>query len=425
MHVAARLHRHRRGRRAEPHRVGPGVVEAVGVDLGGSGERELPEPALGALVEAAVADHDVGHAGRDRHRRLLDGRAGRTAAVVDPAEEPHLLHAQLAGHRDLGGGVHGERRQPVDVVDAQPAVGQRGADRLDRELELGAAGRLGELGGADADDRGLARDRHWATTFTVPVDVVTERDPADDVDRRDPVRHGGDGPAEGERVVGVRGGAEADRDALELGVRAGPVDDEPLDQPVGGQDVHEDVLGPGRLRDVAVVVDVLPVAGRDRGAHDRGRRHRQAPLGDDLAGLEGPHCLLDARSAASGRRRSRGSPPAAASRSRSRRLRRRPPRPPSARPRRGRSARSRSAAPCRGPAGAGARRTRTPCRCRRPRRSRGRRPSQLWQAGPGGNRFAPQALHFWIRSSPALVPSQKNCESRLTIGRTVMSCPWG
>ena len=48
-----------------------------------------------------------------------------------------------------------------------------------------------------------------------------------------------------------------------------------------------------------------------------------------------------------------------------------------------------------------------------------------WQAGPGGNRFAPQALHFWIRSSPALVPSQKNCESRLTMGRTVMGAPWG
>ena len=168
VHVAPRLHRHRRGRRAEPHRVGPGVVEAVGVDLGGRGQRELAEPALGALVEAAVADHDVGHAGRHRHRRLLHGRAGRAAAVVDPAEEPHLRHAELAGHRDLGGGVHGERRQPVHVVDAQPAVGQRGPDRLDGELELGAAGRLGELGGADPDDGGPARERHTAT-LTVPV----------------------------------------------------------------------------------------------------------------------------------------------------------------------------------------------------------------------------------------------------------------
>ena len=58
---------------------------------------------------------------------------------------------------------------PSTSATAQPAVGQRGADRLDGQLQLGAAGLLGELGGADADDRGLARDRHWATTRTVPV----------------------------------------------------------------------------------------------------------------------------------------------------------------------------------------------------------------------------------------------------------------
>ena len=41
---------------------------------------------------------------------------------------------------------------------------------------------------------------------------------------------------------------------------------------------------------------------------------------------------------------------------------------------------------------------------------------QSGQAGPGGKRLAPQALQTWIRSSPAAVPSQKNCESRLIIG---------
>ncbi len=174
VHVAARLHGHRGRGRAETHRVGPGVVEAVGVDLRGRGNRELTEPGAGALVEAAVADHDVCDPGRDRHGRLLDGRARSTAAVVDPAEEPHLRHPELAGHRDLGGGVHGERRQPVDVGGREPAVGQRVLDRLDRQLELGATGLLGELGGADADDRGRGRQRaarpthDWAT-LTVAV----------------------------------------------------------------------------------------------------------------------------------------------------------------------------------------------------------------------------------------------------------------
>ena len=163
VHVAPRLHRDRGGRRTEPHRVGPGVVEAVGVDLGGGRERELPEPRLRPFVEAAVADHDVGHVARHRHRRLLDRRAGRAAAVVDPAEEPHLLHPQLSGDRDLGGGVHGERREPVHVVDAQPTVGQRGADGFDGELQLGAPGSLGELGGADADDRRPAGETHPST----------------------------------------------------------------------------------------------------------------------------------------------------------------------------------------------------------------------------------------------------------------------
>jgi hypothetical protein len=60
---------------------------------------------------------------------------------------------------------------------------------------------------------------------------------------------------------------------------------------------------------------------------------------------------------------------------------------------------------------------------------------QSGQAGPGGNRFTPHALHTWIRSSPSAVPSQKAWESRFIIGRTtyglvspvpvVINAPWG
>ena len=60
--------------------------------------------------------------------------------------------------------------RPSTSARGQPAVGQRVLDRLDGQLELGPAGLLGELGGADAGDRGLAGERHAATWMrTVPV----------------------------------------------------------------------------------------------------------------------------------------------------------------------------------------------------------------------------------------------------------------
>src|SRR5581483_11183660 len=54
----------------------------------------------------------------------------------------------------LGIGVHGERREPVDLRRLDPGVGAGGDARLQRELELAAARGLGELRRADADHRG-------------------------------------------------------------------------------------------------------------------------------------------------------------------------------------------------------------------------------------------------------------------------------
>ncbi len=177
VHVAAGLHRDRRGRRGQAERVGPGVVEAVGVHLHGRPVLDLAEALPGPLVEAPVGDDDVGDPRRDGHRGLLDGGARRAAAVVDPAEEAQLRDAELAGHRDLGRGVHGEGDEAVDVRGRQGAVGERMPDRLDGELQLGATGLLGELGGADARDRGLAGEGALAhaacplgsSTVTVPM----------------------------------------------------------------------------------------------------------------------------------------------------------------------------------------------------------------------------------------------------------------
>ena len=131
--------------------------------LGGAGDGVVlhagAEAAPAALVERAVADDDVGHARGDGHRRLHDRAARRAAAVVDAGEVAQLADADVAGDLDLGVGVRGERDQPVDVGRLEPGVGDRGGDRLAGQLHLAASGVLGELGGADADDGGLAADR--------------------------------------------------------------------------------------------------------------------------------------------------------------------------------------------------------------------------------------------------------------------------
>ncbi len=80
---------------------------------------------------------------------------------------------------DLGVVVHGEGDQAVDVRRREPGVGERRAHRLGGQLQLAAAGVLGELGRTDARDRGPAGEcRHDSTpgkspsghsTSTVPV----------------------------------------------------------------------------------------------------------------------------------------------------------------------------------------------------------------------------------------------------------------
>ena len=81
--------------------------------------------------------------------------------------------------------------RPSTSAGVSPASASAALHRLGGELQLAAAGVLGELGGADAGDRGLARqtgscpappavDRHGAG------DVVAEAAPPDDVDGRSP-----------------------------------------------------------------------------------------------------------------------------------------------------------------------------------------------------------------------------------------------
>ena len=73
--------------------------------------------------------------------------------------------------------VHGEGDRAVDVGGGEPGVGDRGRDRLARELQLAAAGVLGELGLADADDGGVAR-RVRITPSTAGAGTAGARTPS-------------------------------------------------------------------------------------------------------------------------------------------------------------------------------------------------------------------------------------------------------
>ena len=173
VHVALGDHRDLRGRCRQAVRVRERVVDTGRVGIFHQPGLHLPEPHARALVESAVRHHAVRHSGGDRHRRLLHGRARRTAAVVDLREELQVPDSGRPRDCDLGVGVHRERDHAVDVRGRQARVVERIQHRLGRQPKLAAAGVLGEVGGADPDDRRLAGQltRHQAPP-TVSVAVA-------------------------------------------------------------------------------------------------------------------------------------------------------------------------------------------------------------------------------------------------------------
>ena len=156
MEVALGRHGHPLGRRQQADRRIPGEIGRLGVGYRGPVLHPGTEAIARPLVEGPVADDHVGHARLDGHRRLLDGGAARAPAVVDAAEEGQLAHAQAAGDLDLRIGVGAEGDQPVDLGRLDAGVAQGQVDRLHRQAEVTAAGLLGELGGPDAGDGGVA-----------------------------------------------------------------------------------------------------------------------------------------------------------------------------------------------------------------------------------------------------------------------------
>ena len=102
----------------------------------------------------------------------MDGAARRPTAVVDLTEEVQLGDAELARHRNLRVGVHGEGDEAVDLGGTEAGVVARRVDGLHGELELAATGVLGEVSRADAGNRRLApqeRDLAHTVSTTVPV----------------------------------------------------------------------------------------------------------------------------------------------------------------------------------------------------------------------------------------------------------------
>ena len=274
VHVALGDHRHLRRGRRQPVRVRERVVDAGRVGVLHQPHLHLTEPHPRPLVERAVCHDAVRDAGGDGHGRLLHGRARRPAAVMDLGEELQIPDAGGARDGDLGVGVHRERRHAVHVGGRQARVVERVEHRLGGQPQLAAAGVLREVGGADADDRGLAGQAARVTPDRerrVGDDVIAKAVGAHDLQRDQVTVDRSHLTGERHRVIGVPGHAEPQTDRLDHRGGPRPVGDVTLHQTGVGEDVDEDVLGPLGLGLVPVVVHVLVVAGRDGGRHDERR----------------------------------------------------------------------------------------------------------------------------------------------------------
>ena len=168
VHVAPRCHCHpgRRGRQAE--RYGPRPVGALGVCHGRRHEG-LPEPVLRALVHRAITHDDLGDPGVHGERRLQQGRAGGPAAVLGAREEFQCAAAEMAEHLDLGILIQRVRAQAINIGEPEAGILDRGANRLQGELQFAASGVLGEFGGTDPDHGSLITQRasHGSAIRTV------------------------------------------------------------------------------------------------------------------------------------------------------------------------------------------------------------------------------------------------------------------
>ena len=160
VHIPASDHRHRGGRRTQPVRVGPAVLNASRVGGRTQSRHHLTEPELRALIKGPVRNDHLCDTGSDRQCGLLHRRRGRATAITDLAEELQLADACRTRDRGLQVRVHGEGHQAVDFVGRQTGIRQRIEHRLGRQPQLGSARLLREVGGTDTGNSGLTRQAH-------------------------------------------------------------------------------------------------------------------------------------------------------------------------------------------------------------------------------------------------------------------------
>ena len=122
MHVTLCDHRHLRGRRGQPVRVGVGVVDAGGVGTLNQPHLHLAEAHSGAFVESPICHNAFRDSGGHRDSRLLDGGTRRAAPVVDLGEELQIPDTGGPRDGDLGVGIHGERHHAVDIGRCETSI---------------------------------------------------------------------------------------------------------------------------------------------------------------------------------------------------------------------------------------------------------------------------------------------------------------
>ena len=93
--------------------------------------------------------------------------------------------------------------------------------------------------------------------------MITKAIAANNFHRDESVVDSGNLAVEGDGVIGVPRHTQSQADRPDDSGGPGPIGDEALYQTGVGEDVDENVLGPLGLRLVAVMVDILVIAGRD------------------------------------------------------------------------------------------------------------------------------------------------------------------
>jgi hypothetical protein len=87
---------------------------------------------------------------------------------VDAAEEREVADAKAAGNVDVGVGVGAEADHALHLGRRNAGILEGKVDGLDGEAQLGAARGLGELGGPDAGDGDMSRERVRHQDFPLP-----------------------------------------------------------------------------------------------------------------------------------------------------------------------------------------------------------------------------------------------------------------